>query len=151
MWKKIVPISLCVALVVGCDGKDDAQINVISKTAGGSSQQVAERKSDTAIYLPGGVGLDFGRAPSTDKVIEDKSSKIRIVAYEFSESHEEVDKSIASILEDSGYVRKVNPPGSNALSVTYLKQGAKPVLARYALSVREGFNKKTFLTLSWRF
>jgi hypothetical protein len=151
MWKKIVPISLCMALVVGCGGKDDAQVKVISKAAGDGSQQASERKSETAIYLSGGVGLDFGRAPIIDKVIEDKSSKIRILGYEFSESHEAIDKSIASILEGSGYVRKINSPGSNALSVTYLKQGAKPVLARYALSAREGFDKKTVLTLSWRF
>lgn len=151
MWKKITLVSLCLALVVGCGDKDAEQVKAINKDAGEGQQHVAEQKSGTAIYLPGGAGLDFGRAPVIDKVVEDKSSKIRIVIYEFSETHEEIDKSIASIVEDAGYVRKINPPGSYDLSVSYLKQGAKPVLARYALRVREGFYKKTTLTLSWRF
>lgn len=146
-----MPVSLCLALVVGCGDKSDSQIKTVSEVAGDELQQSSEHKSETAIYFPGGVGIDFGRAPLSDKVIEDKSSKIRIVRYEFGELHEEIDGSIASVLESSGYVRKVNPPGSNALSVTYLKQGARPVLARYTLSVRKGFDKKTILTLSWRF
>lgn len=147
MWKKITLVSLCLGLVVGCGDKDAAQIKAGDKNAV-EGQQVA---SETALYLPGGAGLDFGRAPVSDKVIEDKIGKIRIVSYEFNESPEEVDTSIASIVEGEGYVRKINPPGSNELSVTYLKQGAWPVLSRYTLRVQEGFDKKTILTLSWRF
>lgn len=149
MLNKFIVSGLCLALLAGCDASSKAeQENAVAGADGGQAEQQA---SNTALYFPGGAGVDFGRAPISDKVVEDKSSKIRIVSYEFNESHEEIDKSIASIIEGAGYVRKVNPPGTNELSVTYHKPGAKPVLSRYILRVREGFDKKTILTLSWRF
>lgn len=138
----------CLALLFGCDSSSKVEVG---KVAAGSSSGQGEQQASTALYLPGGVGVDFGRAPVSDRVTEDKSSKIRIVSYEFSESSKEIDASIASIVEAEGYARKVNPPGANELSVTYHKQGAKPVLSRYVVRVQEGFDKKTVLTLSWRF
>lgn len=148
MLKEIVVSGFCLALLLGCDSSSKSEVEKV--TAGASSGQGGQQTT-TALYLPGGVGIDFGRAPVSDKVKEDKISKIRIVRYEFSESSKEIDASIASIVEAEGYARKVNPPGADELSVTYHKQGARPVLSRYVVRVQEGFDKKTVLTLSWRF
>lgn len=136
-------------LLVGCD--DSATSNATTAVATSASDNPSLQGSNTALYLPGGLGLDFGRAPISDKITEDKTSKIRIVSYEFSESYEVIDHAVASIVEPAKYVRKVNPAGTNKLSVTYLKRDVSPVLCRYSVIVKEGFDNKTTLTLSWRF
>lgn len=135
-------------LLVGCD--DSATSNATTAVATSASDNPSLRGSNTAIYLPGGLGLDFGRAPISDEITEDKTSKIRIVSYEFSESYEAIDHAVASIVEPAKYVRKVNPAGTNKFSVAYLKQGFNPVLCSYAVVAKEGFSRKTTLTLSWR-
>jgi hypothetical protein len=145
MFKKTICGVAFVLFLSGCDDKSEIK-EVVSQ-----GQQATHDVSKTALYLPGGAGVDFGRMPIRDEVIEDEHSKIRIAAYTFNESYEEIDNSFASVVEVDGYVRTVHAPGKDKLSVSYRKQGANPVLTRYALSVQEGVGSKTILTISWRF
>ena len=146
MFKKMAVSGLCLMLIAGCD---DAEVKNSSVVAQG--QQAQQKNSETAIYLPGGAGIDFGRKSVNDKVTKDDVSKIRIIQYEFDEAYDVVDKSVASVLLPEKYLRKENPVGNLKLSATYVKAGGGPVLARYNEVVQEGFSKKTVLTLSWRF
>lgn len=146
MLKKIVVSGLFLVVLAGCDGAD---VNNTSVVAEGASVQ--QENSVTALYLPGGSGIDFGRKPVSDQVIKDKVSKIRIAQYEFDEAYDVVDKSVASVLLSENYSRNENPLGNRNLNVTYRKAGAEPILARYSEIVQKGFSKKTILVLSWRF
>lgn len=136
--------------LVACDSKVNG--NNAGLVANPISEKSNGQAKSTAIYLPGEVGLDFGRSPSSDVVREDKVSKIRIVTYEFAEKYTAIDQAITAIVEPAGYVRKADSSGENKLSVTYyVNGGSSQVLFRYGELVQEGFNKKTTLTISWRF
>ena len=145
MWKKIVASGLCLILLAGCDDTDVKSTNAVAQ-----GQQSQHKNSETAIYFPGGAGIDFGRMPMSDKTIEDDLSEIRIIQYEFDEPYDVVDKSVASIFLPENYLRKENPLGGLKLSVTYIKEGVRPVLAKYKEVNQEGVGKKTVLTVSWR-
>ncbi|WP_137885654.1 hypothetical protein [Pseudomonas sp. 2FE] len=149
MFKRVAIGGFCLMLLAGCD--DASKIQVGEPTDKGPQQNAQRQAESTALYLPGGAGIDFGRLPVSDKILEDKSSKIRIVVYEFKELYDVVDKSVASVLEAKEYARKVNAPGRNQLSASYLKKGATPVLFRYSSSTPKGVESKTFVTVSWRF
>lgn len=149
MWKQMVASGLSIMMLVGCDSAEKTDVKSSNVVAQG--QQAQQKNSGTAIYLPGGAGVDFGRKPVSDKVIEDNVSKIRIIQYEFDEAYDVVDESVASVLLPENYLRKENPLGSLKLSATYIKAGAGPVLARYNEVNQEGSDKKSVLTLSWRF
>lgn len=146
MLKKIVLSGLFLMLLAGCDDASKAP----QGDAGQGAKPAAEKPVDgTALYLPGGAGIDFKRKPISDTIIDSKKGKVRVVRYEFNESHEVVSKSVASILVAAGYSRKVNAPGNNQLKVTYRKKGFAPVLSRYNANNKTGPAKKTILALSW--
>lgn len=148
MFTKIAASVFCLMLLVGCeDSKKVDGVQVVVKEIQG---EVEGKVSSTSIYFPGGAGIDFGLAPVSDRVIEDKVGKIRVNVYEFKESYGAVDRSVSSIMEAGEYVRKINAPGNNQLSVTYLKSGKYGVLFRYATVVRSGVEAKTLVTVSWR-
>lgn len=154
MWKKITLVSLCLGLVVGCGDKDSAQVKAIHNSAGDGKQQVAEQKSGTAIYLPGGVGVDFGLKPEREVVSEDKLSKVKVISYKVSDSVADIDKSLWGIFEPLEYTRKVNKSSEGALSVTYKKIGGQRFdyfNVNYKSEVREGFEKHSLVAISWRF
>lgn len=149
MWKQVVGCGLSLIILAGCDNTEKTGIKNSSIVAQG--EQVQKKNSETAIYVPGGAGIDFGRKSVSDIVKKDAVSKVRIIQYEFDEAYDVVDKSLASVLLSEKYIRKENPLGKLKLSATYIKGDAGPVLARYNEVMREGFSKKTVLTLSWRF
>ena len=146
MLNKLVAGGLCLAILVGCDKVEQVETVAVNST---QTQQSQAEVSSTAIYLPGGAGIDFKKEPLIDKVVAGKSNKLRIVRYEIGESVEEVDKAVASILEPEGYVRKLHTPGKEMLKVSYSKVGTGPTLWRYHVIAREGFEKVTVLTVSW--
>ncbi|MDP3846170.1 MAG: hypothetical protein Q8R10_07055 [Pseudomonas sp.] len=148
MVNKVAVSAFCLMLLVGCDDskKVDGGQSVVSE-----HQAEAEKKANkTAIYFPGGSGIDFGMVPVSDKVLEDKNGKYRVAVYKFKESFDVVDASVSTVLTADGYARKFNAPGNNKLSVTYLKSGKYGVLFRYATVVRSDVESKTFVTVSWR-
>ena len=145
--KNFLLVAFVLAALVGCDqGNEKKDVSAVqdSKTA-----------SATAIYLPSGTGLDFGRFPVRDVLGEDDRSKIRDVFYDFTETPEEVDSALAAVLASDGFSRRVNEPGRFNLNVTYRKGGKAEssylVSARYTEFVREGFSKGTKLRLTWRY
>lgn len=149
MWKKITLASLCLGLVVGCGDKDAAQIKAIDKSSVEGQQQVAEQESGTAIYLPGGAGLDFGKRPVT--VTESKWNDKDVISYfyEFDDvSYEVLDNAISAILIGDGYTRtEANDP--RLIKYTEYKKGDAIVAISYADNVREGFTKNILLKVWW--
>lgn len=145
MFKKIICGVTFVLFLSGCDDKPEMREIVYPE------QQATHNASGTALYLPGGAGVDFGRMPIHDEIREDEHSKIRVATYEFIESYEDIDNSFASVVEVGGYVRRVHVSVPGKLSVSYRKQGENPVLTQYTLEVREGVDSKTILNVSWRF
>lgn len=147
MLNKAVLVTACVLLLSACDdGKAPKPAKVVSQ-----EQQAKQVASETALYLPGGAGVDFGRMPIHDESREDEHSKIRVATYEFIESFEVIDNSFASIVQAAGYVRKVHVSEIDKLSVSYRKPGANPVLTQYAFGMKEGVDGKTILNVSWRY
>lgn len=148
MFNKFAVSALCLALITGCD--DSKKVDEVQAITSEQEDRAEQKVNKTELYLPGGAGVDFRRLPLSDKVIKDKTSKIRIVVYGFKESYSEVDKSVSSVLQAEEYARRVNAPGQNKLSVSYLKKNASAVLFRYS-TVDNGVEAKTFVTVSWRF
>lgn len=147
MWKKITLVSLCLALVVGCGDKDAEQVKAINKDAGEGQQHVAEQKSGTAIYFPGGVGVDFGKKP--DRVID--KEKHSVLVYELQAEYKEIDKGLSDIFKLEAYKRiDKGAAGNYEQRIVYSKKGQQPILVRYRSFVREGFEKGTRVYISWK-
>jgi len=139
--KKFLLVAFVLAALVGCDQvgeKKDVSTVQDSKTA-----------STTALYLPGGVGIDFGVAPVKDEVVDYKGSNVRIVTYQLDAEAADIDSAVSAILQTEGYKRKENPKGKNDLSVNYHSSSVK-ALFRYKKVVSEGFVKYTRVQVSWK-
>ncbi|HRL93826.1 MAG TPA: hypothetical protein PK873_09700 [Pseudomonas sp.] len=131
------------ALLVGCDsGESKGKDDVVASS---------QAKSDTAIYLRSGVGIDFGIKPFKDILGVESGNDYRRVTYLFEQSPEEIDKAIKPILEEAGYVRSIKETKGLLLHVWYEKKSAKKdfVNFRYYEHVSEGFTKKNGLHVSW--
>lgn len=153
MWKKITLVSVCFGLVIGCGDKDAAQVKAIDSSAGKEKQQIVEQKSETAIYLPGGVGVDFGIKPAREVLSEDNLSKIKAISYRVSGSMADVDRSLLGIVASAGYSRQVNKDPGHALSVTYKKIGGQRFdyfHVRYNEVAGEDFDKYALVNITWR-
>lgn len=146
MLNKVIVSGLCLMLLAGCD---DADMKNTSAVAEGKQEQ--QENSGTAIYLPGGAGVDFGRQPVSDEKIEFNENNVRKVIYEFSEDYETIDKLVSSILEAEQYYRHENiSKGSEPmLAVSFQKAGNEPVFVRYFVQAKDGVDKKTTLIITW--
>lgn len=147
MFKRtVVILGASLVLLTGCGEVEKSEPAVLSsQVEKGDGQPV----SKTAIYFPGGAGVDFGRNPTSDRVIKYQSNDVRIIRYEFEESIDVVDKALRGVLELEGYVSSVKPEEQYDLTVLFRKSNTTTLLARYKIAVREGFDKKTVLELSW--
>lgn len=116
----------------------DSMVMDVSKTTG------------TAIYLPGGGGVDFGRSPVRSSVISDRGIEHQLVVYEFDEGIEVLDQALSKLLMAEGYERNEEPDATYKLRVVYHKEGFDKALFRYAIETREGFTRKTKLVMWWR-
>lgn len=148
MFKRTAVIAgTCLVLLAGCG---EAEKTGPTSAVPQQEQDEQHQVSKTAIYLPGGAGLDFGREPSRDVVIEDAVSKVKIVTYEFKDDYEAIDKSISDILVSDGYSRVELPPGDDKKAVHYQRKGETPVIVRYREEIKEGFYKRTSAHIYWR-
>ncbi|TRO40103.1 hypothetical protein EQ832_08525 [Pseudomonas sp. ALS1131] len=136
---------MCVALLVGCGEEEIGDVKIVPPQ---SEHQVSE----TAIYFPDGVGIDFGLMPVKDNIREEKDGKrSRVVVYEFSKyTPEHIDIALSEVFKDGGYIRKEIPSREFDLSVQYRKENIQNVRAQYKVRLREGFDKRTVLTIFWR-
>lgn len=140
MHKKLMVVGVMLFYLTACDNdsvKESKQTN--------PQESVSQ---STAIYLPGGVGVDFGLLPENDRAVTDKSGEGRVVTYVLSESYKTVDEALSSILISAGYKRSQADVGDK-VRVIYRKKNVSPVLVRYSEQVSEGFNRKTRVTISW--
>ena len=148
MLKEITLVLLCLGLVVGCGDKNPAQVKSINSSSE-EKQQIAEQKPGTAIYLPGGAGLDFGKKPVAVTESKWRDKDVITYAYEFDDSaYEVLDGAISEILLGDGYARtEADNPGLIKY-VEYKKEGAV-IGVSYANNIREGFTKNTLLKIWW--
>lgn len=145
MLKKIATGGLCLILLAGCNDADVNSMKVVDE-----GQQAQQENSGTAIYLPGGTGIDFGRHPVSDEEVVFNNNNLRKVVYEFSESYEDIDKLMSSILEASQYSRevKVGAGSEPVFTVSFQKAGSRAVLVRYFVQAK-GIDNKTTLIMTW--
>lgn len=140
--RKIILSSIFFAVLSGCDGSDKSDLI-------GVDNQLEGEVSKTAVYLPGGSGIDFGRPAQKDLIREVGDSKYKVFAYEFDEPFNTLDNEVASILEKDGYIRVLQSFSGDSMVVTYTMDKNNPVVFGYNNEVKEGFSKKTVLHISW--
>lgn len=145
MLNKIVVSGLCLMLLAGCDDTDVKSIAVVDE------QQAHQESGGTAIYLPGGAGIDFGRQPVSDEEVVFNNGSLRKVVYEFSENYEVIDEAMFSILKAEQYSRHVSVSGDAgvAFAASYQKADNKAVFVRYFVQAKDGMDKNTTLILTW--
>lgn len=139
--KNFLLVAFFLVALVGCDQAGEKK-NV-------SAAQDFKESSATALYLPGGVGIDFGVAPVKDDVIDYQGDDVRVVIYRLDSETADIDSELSAILQGEGYSRKENPKGTNDLSVTYSNASGR-VMFRYKVNASEGFVKHTRVLVSWR-
>lgn len=142
MNKKIILISFLV--LAGCGETPEGNLPEPQKTTKEFQQ------TNTAIYLPGGVGIDFGMPPYKDMSgITDKGRRFKDIRYEISGAFSMADEQLKKILTDAGYSRKENLVSKDDIRVTYQKGNNNPIDVRYTWEVKEGFTKKAVVSLWW--
>lgn len=148
MFKKAMTVtSACFLLLVGCEKTEQKeQLSTASEEKFNIQQQV----SKTAIYLPGGAGVDFGVKPVIDKERKNDKGIIKYLSYELPSDYASIDNALAEILNKDGYRRENKGSTKDYNSVvSYRKPGNHSVLIRYQSYVREGFDKGTKVNISW--
>ena len=133
------------AFLVGCDGSVTSDSRKI-----GVQESSQTTLSDTALYLPGGGGVDFGVKPSLDKVNEWKGRKYRVLQYNVSADYKELDRQLSEVLIGYGYVRASDvKPNKGLLQTSYSRADAKPVHIKYIKTVKEGFSEGVMIEIWW--
>ncbi|TRO10082.1 hypothetical protein EQ836_23305 [Ectopseudomonas mendocina] len=137
--------AVCIAFLVGCGEKESPEARAVSPKA---ERQVSE----TAIYFQDGVGVDFGVKPTKDSIRESSEGKrSRVLVYEFAQqTPKDIDRAFYKILRAEGYRRKEVASEKFDLNVQYRKKDSQTIRVRYKVRIREGFDKKTVLTIQWR-
>lgn len=143
MWKKMAASALCLMLLGGCD----EQVDVAG--ADQQAQQAEQKVSKTAVYLPGGGGIDFRRRAHKNLVSEVGGNKYKVFVYEFDESFHSVDKAVGLILTKNGYLRGLQSSADDHMVVSYGLKTSNPVVFRYRNEIKEGTTRKTILHMSW--
>ncbi|MDO8335212.1 MAG: hypothetical protein Q7T74_00295 [Candidatus Saccharibacteria bacterium] len=149
MFNKIALSALCLALIAGCD---DSSKSYEERAKTSEVQAPAEQNENkTALYLPGGAGVDFGRQPVSDEEIIFNKRNVKKLVYEFSENYDVIDKILSSTLKAEKYYRHENiSEGSEpVLAVSFQKAGSEAVFVRYFVQTKDGVDKKTTLILTW--
>ncbi|WP_237044339.1 hypothetical protein [Aquipseudomonas alcaligenes] len=123
-------------LIAGCDG---------SSSSGSVSESPAKERSETAIYLPAGGGVDFNKKP----IAEAKGEGWVYKEYVFDESWGVIDASVSDILKNQGYLREVSKHPDFENSMLYTKKSVDgKVYFRYKVTKTLG-GEKTLLRVSW--
>ncbi len=151
MYKNIAIVVLCLGFLVGCGDKESPTVMAKPEAGQGNANKVEKTKSETAIYLPGGAGIDFGVKPESDVTGTDAGGDYRLITYIIQSRYEDIDKALSDILTGQGYVltqRSVNP--NYQLVLMYKKPGANQILIRFGNKiVKEGFTTLTPVKISW--
>jgi hypothetical protein len=147
MNNKALIIAMVVFALSACSDNEQPQSVVVSsEQAKKENQQI----SKTALYLPGGSGLDFGKEPISIVKSQPEGKNLITYSYEFDGvTYEELNASIASILLKDGYVRNEGDH-PNLIKYTTYKKGANPVVSiAYIDNIREGFTRNLLIKIWW--
>lgn len=153
MYKNIAIAVLCLGFIVGCGDKESPTVMAKPEVGQAKDNSADQPKSETALFLPGGAGIDFGVKPVFDKVQEDTpGNKFRYVIYDLPDAVAAVDGALNKILLSKGYeVAYLSPvPADYQQWATYSKQGSPDILIRYKKYVMEGFTTGAKVIFKWR-
>lgn len=142
---KMLFVAAGLTFLVGCDGsvKSDPKNIAVQE-----SSEVA--LSETALYLPGGGGVDFGVKPSTDKFNYWQGRKYRVLQYQISADYKELDKQLSEVLGNYGYVRSKDvTPKEGLLQVSFSHANSQPVNIKYSKVFKEGFAESVQVEIWW--
>ncbi|AKX46876.1 hypothetical protein AKN94_05525 [Thiopseudomonas alkaliphila] len=135
MYFKFLLVFFSAVMLAAC-GKPDTDLGDVQPA-------VAPKASSTAIFLPGGGGIDFGIALTTDvKNINasfGRAERIRVLYIK--EDIEKVISSISGVLLEFGYDEKEIRRNSEEIVYTYSKED-KIFSVNYQDEFSEGFNRK---------
>ncbi|AKX45624.1 hypothetical protein AKN87_11375 [Thiopseudomonas alkaliphila] len=138
---KFLLVFFSAVMLVAC-GKPDTDLDDVQPA-------VAPKASSTAIFLPGGEGIDFGKAPILVREgVDNGGTPYKLVTFEFVEQAVDVDLAINKLLKSYGYERREIPDDKLTLRVIYSKNNSR-ILFRYSNLFKEGFTRKTSLVISW--
>ncbi|TXR38925.1 hypothetical protein FVE88_12165 [Ectopseudomonas mendocina] len=138
---KLLVVSVSLIVLFGCGEK--TEVNKASGSKGGQAQS----HSETAIYLPGGAGIDFGKKPFSDN--GGGEGIARSIVFLFSESRESVSSAVDKVMLEQGYIGAAVPHEKYAEHNIYRKDDAKVSFA-YNESLKEGFSRETKLLIWYR-
>ncbi|AKX54007.1 hypothetical protein [Thiopseudomonas alkaliphila] len=143
MYFKFLLVFFSAVMLAAC-GKPDTDLGDVQPA-------VAPKASSTAIFLPGGGGIDFAMLPVADS--SGKNSKdvpFKSLYYDFSgKQPEEIDKAIDKVLLNQGYSKKEEAlHGSLIKNYLYRKEGSNPIAVQYSEHFKEGF-QHTVRVLFW--
>lgn len=115
----------------GCDGRTNLN-DEFSKS------------SETAIYLPGGGGIDFGIGPKAISVIKDSVNSYQVISINVEHEVSSTIKAVKDVLEVDGYVEQ----SAGAQKFFYTKGGRK-VAFKYSRRILDGLKESTDISISW--
>lgn len=140
---KILLVFFSAVMLAAC-GKSDTDLDDVQPA-------VASKASSTAIFLPGGGGIDFGFGPVIDRSGETKHGAYKSLYYDFKQSVDEVSDSIDKVLQSQGYRKELKKDLKEGVLQEFLygKEGFNRVAVQYRYHVKEGFQKKTRVLFWW--
>jgi len=144
MLKRIIFGLSFAVLATGCDSGSE------TKQEASRDPQATQVTSETAIYLPGGAGIDFGKFPLHAGLKEEPDGrKYRIITYELKDSVAAIDGALDGVLVPLNYKKNERPSQQGyELSASYRKLPEMPVLVRYKETIKEG-SVSVLLDLTW--
>lgn len=131
-------------VILGCEDQNSKDL-----VDGSLNGELGNSVSSSAIYLSGGIGIDFGKIPVADKVLQYNGRNIRVVEYKFQEPILDIDAQVSELLENEGYNRKEIDGKGYKKTAVFQKPKAGSVFFRYKEVVEAGLKKVTILTVSW--
>lgn len=132
------------ALMLAACGKPDTDLDDVQPA-------VASKASSTAIFLPGGGGIDFAMPPAANGSGSDANGKpYKSLYYDFSaQKPEEIDQAIDEVLLNQGYSKTEEALHDGIIkNFLYVKAGFNPIAVQYSENFKEGF-QHTVRVLFW--
>lgn len=133
---KFLLVFFSAVMLVAC-GKPDTDLADVQPA-------VAPKASSTAIFLPGGGGIDFGITPAKENKGFSKITKrpTRSVMVYLDHNIEEVFQVTTEVLKKQGYKSHEKPHAKHQKHYIYAKDNKRISIA-YNEVYREGFSKQT--------
>ena len=141
---KFLLVFFSVVMLAAC-GKPDTDLDDVQPA-------VAPKASSTAIFLPGGGGIDFAMLPVIDGSGSDVNGKpFKSLYYDFSgKQSKEIEQAIDEILLTQGYTKTEEPLREGIIkNILYVKTGFNPIAIQYSEHFKEGFQHTIRVFFWW--